>query len=51
MGTTETIVDGLQKLQDTGISGTCVGLVDYDEGLDRMNERIFPLMRRAGLRD
>lgn len=24
---------------------------DYDVGLDRMNEQIFPLMRSAGLRD
>ncbi|NGP08319.1 LLM class flavin-dependent oxidoreductase [Rhodococcus sp. 14C212] len=51
VGTPEMIVDGLQKLKDAGISGTCVGLVDYDEGLDRMNEQIFPLMRSAGLRD
>ncbi|MET9014915.1 LLM class flavin-dependent oxidoreductase [Streptomyces olivaceoviridis] len=50
VGTPEMIVDGLQKLYDTGITGICTGLVDYDEGLDRMNEQIFPLMREAGLR-
>jgi dimethylsulfone monooxygenase len=50
VGTPEMIVDGLQKLQDSGITGICTGLVDYDEGLDRMNEQIFPLMRDAGLR-
>lgn len=50
VGTPEMIVDGLQKLQDSGITGVCTGLVDYDEGLDRMNEQIFPLMREAGLR-
>ncbi len=50
VGTPEMIVDGLQKLQDSGITGVCTGLVDYDEGLDRMNEQIFPLMRDAGLR-
>ncbi|NRP90607.1 Flavin-dependent oxidoreductase, luciferase family (includes alkanesulfonate monooxygenase SsuD and methylene tetrahydromethanopterin reductase) [Rhizobium mongolense subsp. loessense] len=50
VGTPEMIVDGLQKLYDSGITGICTGLVDYDEGLDRMNEQIFPLMRGAGLR-
>lgn len=50
VGTPEMIVDGLQKLSDAGISGICTGLVDYDEGLDRMHEQIFPLMRNAGLR-
>ncbi|MFE3144082.1 LLM class flavin-dependent oxidoreductase [Streptomyces scopuliridis] len=49
VGTPEMIVDGLQKLHDSGITGICTGLVDYDEGLDRMNEQIFPLMRDAGL--
>lgn len=50
VGTPAMIVDGLQKLYDSGITGICTGLVDYDEGLDRMNEQIFPLMRDAGLR-
>lgn len=50
VGTPEMIVDGLQKLSDAGIAGVCTALVDYDEGLDRMNEQIFPLMRSAGLR-
>ncbi|KPI00309.1 luciferase family protein [Actinobacteria bacterium OK006] len=50
VGTPEMIVDGLQKLSDSGITGICTGLVDYDEGLDRLNEQIFPLMRDAGLR-
>lgn len=50
VGTPEMIVEGLQKLSDAGISGICTGLVDYDEGLDRMSEQIFPLMRSAGLR-
>lgn len=50
VGTPEMIVDGLLKLSDSGITGVCTGLVDYDEGLDRLNEQIFPLMRSAGLR-
>ncbi|MFI1465474.1 LLM class flavin-dependent oxidoreductase [Nocardia carnea] len=50
VGTPEMIVEGLQKLSDAGIAGVCTGLVDYDEGLDRLNEQIFPLMRSAGLR-
>ncbi|MCG2624732.1 LLM class flavin-dependent oxidoreductase [Arthrobacter sp. I2-34] len=50
VGTPEMIVDGLQKLSDAGIAGTCIGTVDYNEGLDRLNEQIFPLMRSAGLR-
>ncbi|SLK14310.1 LLM class flavin-dependent oxidoreductase [Arthrobacter sp. P2b] len=50
VGTPEMIVDGMLKLQESGITGICTGLVDYNEGLDRMNEQIFPLMRDAGLR-
>ena len=50
VGTPEMIVEGLQKLSDSGIQGVCTGLIDYDEGLDRLNEQIFPLMRSAGLR-
>ena len=50
VGTPEMIVDELQKLSDSGITGICTGLVDYDEGLDRLHEQIFPLMRSAGLR-
>lgn len=50
VGTPEMIVDGLLKLKESGITGACTGLVDYDEGLDRMNEQIFPLMQSAGLR-
>lgn len=50
VGTPEMIVEGLQTLSDAGVAGICTGLVDYDEGLDRMNEQIFPLMRSAGLR-
>jgi alkanesulfonate monooxygenase SsuD/methylene tetrahydromethanopterin reductase-like flavin-dependent oxidoreductase (luciferase family) len=50
VGTPEMIVDGLLSLQKSGITGACTGLVDYDEGLDRFNEQIFPLMRDAGMR-
>ena len=50
VGTPEMIVEGLQTLSDAGIAGICTGLVDYDEGLDRMDQQIFPLMRDAGLR-
>lgn len=50
VGTPEMIVDGLQTLSDAGVAGICTGLVDYDEGLDRMDQQIFPLMRSAGLR-
>lgn len=51
VGTPEMIVEGFQKLSDAGIAGTCTAMVDYDEGLDRFNEQILPLMRSAGLRD
>jgi alkanesulfonate monooxygenase SsuD/methylene tetrahydromethanopterin reductase-like flavin-dependent oxidoreductase (luciferase family) len=50
VGTPEMIVDGLQKLSDVGIDGTCIGMVDYDEGLDRFDQQILPLMKDAGLR-
>jgi alkanesulfonate monooxygenase SsuD/methylene tetrahydromethanopterin reductase-like flavin-dependent oxidoreductase (luciferase family) len=50
VGTPEMVVDELLKLSQAGISGICTGMVDYDEGLDRLNEQIFPLMKNAGLR-
>jgi alkanesulfonate monooxygenase SsuD/methylene tetrahydromethanopterin reductase-like flavin-dependent oxidoreductase (luciferase family) len=50
VGTPEMIVDSLVKLSEAGLGGVAAGLVDYDEGLDRMHEQIFPLMRSAGLR-
>jgi len=50
VGTAEMIVEQLQTLHDSGITGIATGLVDYDEGLDRLHEQIFPLMRSAGLR-
>lgn len=49
-GTPEMVVEELQKLQASGITGICTGLVDYDDGLDRLHEQIFPLMRDAGMR-
>ncbi|MFB7558488.1 LLM class flavin-dependent oxidoreductase [Streptomyces brevispora] len=50
VGTPEMIAEGLQKLYDAGITGICTGMVDYDEGLDRMDQQIFPLMQEIGLR-
>jgi len=50
VGTPEMVVDALDTLHKSGLSGVCIGMVDYNEGLDRMDEQIFPLMREAGLR-
>lgn len=50
VGTPEMVVEGLERLSKAGIAGICTGLVDYNEGLDRMNEQIFPLMKEIGLR-
>ena len=49
-GTPEMVVEELQKLSASRVAGVCTAFVDYDEGLDRYNEQLLPLMRQAGLR-
>lgn len=50
VGTPEQIVDELQKLYQAGIEGIALSWVDYEAGVDIVNEKILPLMVQAGLR-
>ena len=50
VGTPEQVVEGLQQLNDAGMDGMIMGLVDYNEELKYFGERVMPLMVQAGLR-
>jgi alkanesulfonate monooxygenase SsuD/methylene tetrahydromethanopterin reductase-like flavin-dependent oxidoreductase (luciferase family) len=50
VGTPEQVVEGLSELSDIGVDGVAISWVNYDEGLQQMEEEILPLMVQAGLR-
>jgi dimethylsulfone monooxygenase len=50
VGTPEQVVEGLQKMHDSGMEGVLMGFLDYSEEIDRFGETVLPLMRDAGLR-
>jgi dimethylsulfone monooxygenase len=50
IGTPEQVTDQLLKLSGTGIDGTLISMVDYNQELPYWNERVMPLLEQAGLR-
>jgi FMNH2-dependent dimethyl sulfone monooxygenase len=50
VGTAEQIVEQMQGLADAGLDGAALHWVDYEEGLERFNRTVLPLMIQAGLR-
>jgi dimethylsulfone monooxygenase len=50
IGTLEQVTDQLLKLSGTGIDGTLISMVDYNQELPYRNERMMPLLDQAGLR-
>lgn len=50
VGTPEQVVASLLELTNAGLDGVAISWVDYDEGLQQMEEDILPLMVQAGLR-
>lgn len=50
VGTPEQVVEGLSELSDIGVDGVAISWVNYDEGLQQMEDEILPLMKQAGLR-
>jgi len=50
VGTPEQVVEGLGQLNEAGMDGMIMGLVDYNEELKYFGERVLPLMVEAGLR-
>lgn len=50
VGTPEQIVQTLLELTNAGLDGVAISWVNYDEGLQQMEDLILPLMVKAGLR-
>ena len=50
VGTPEQIVSTMLELADAGLDGLALSWVNYDEGLQQMEDDILPLMVQAGLR-
>lgn len=50
VGTPEQVVEGMKELNDNGMGGMIMGLIDPLEELPMFNEQILPLMKEAGLR-
>ncbi len=50
VGTPEQIVSSMVELSEAGLDGLALSWVNYDEGLQQMENDILPLMAKAGLR-
>ncbi|GAB5336981.1 LLM class flavin-dependent oxidoreductase [Pseudomonas lurida] len=50
IGSPEQVAQGLIDLKKTGVDGTLLTMVDYNEELPFFNERVMPLLKQAGLR-
>ena len=50
VGTPEQVVEQLLELTNAGLDGVAISWVNYDEGLQQMEDDILPLMVQAGLR-
>ena len=50
VGTPEQVTDQLLELSGTGIDGTLISMVDYNQELPYWNEKVMPLLEQAGLR-
>ena len=50
VGTAEQVTDKLLELSKTGIDGTLISMVDYNQELPYWNAKVMPLLEQAGLR-
>jgi FMNH2-dependent dimethyl sulfone monooxygenase len=50
IGSPETIGRRIGELSDAGIDGLTLSFVDYESGIDRFREQVYPLLVEAGLR-
>lgn len=50
VGTPEQVVETMLELSNAGLDGVAISWVDYDEGLQQMEDEILPLLVQAGLR-
>jgi dimethylsulfone monooxygenase len=51
VGTPEQVTDQLLELSTTGIDGTLISMVDYNQELPYWMEKVMPLLEQAGLRN
>jgi FMNH2-dependent dimethyl sulfone monooxygenase len=50
VGTPEQVTEELAKLNEAGMDGMIMGLIDYNEELKYFGEKVMPLMVEAGIR-
>ena len=50
VGTPEQVTEELVKLNEAGMDGMIMGLIDYKEELEVFDDEILPLMKQAGIR-
>ncbi|MFF1255104.1 LLM class flavin-dependent oxidoreductase [Pseudarthrobacter sp. NPDC058329] len=50
VGTPEQVTEQLAAVQNTGMNGIIMGMIDYNEELDYFNDNVMPLLKQAGLR-
>jgi dimethylsulfone monooxygenase len=51
VGTPEQVTERLIELSSTGVDGTLITMVDYNQELPYWNEKVMPLLEQAGLRN
>lgn len=50
VGTPEQCVDQLSKLNEAGMKGMIMGMIDYNEEMKYFGEAVMPLLKESGLR-
>ena len=50
VGTPEMVAEKLVELSSTGVDGSLITMVDYNQELPYWNEKVMPLLEQAGLR-
>ncbi len=50
VGTPEQCVEQIQQLNDAGMNGMIMGMIDYNEEMKYFGEKVMPLLKQAGLR-
>jgi len=50
IGTAEHIAERLHELSDAGVDGVLLSWVDYDDGIERFNRDVLPLLEKSGVR-
>jgi alkanesulfonate monooxygenase SsuD/methylene tetrahydromethanopterin reductase-like flavin-dependent oxidoreductase (luciferase family) len=51
IGAAEDVANGIERLSDLGIDGCLLAWNNFDDGLQRFNESVMPLLEQRGLRE